>query len=96
MLASDAGRHRSLLRVTFPTRYLQEPGFVGWGLEEKRIPSSRPWEIIKASQGLAFHSTWQFTLALKRHFRVSDLCHGVGWGEVPPGTAPVPGWQSPE
>lgn len=56
----------------------------GVGLEEKnpRIPG--PGEIIKASQGFAFHSTWQFTLALKRHFRVSDLCHGGGVGESSP------------
>lgn len=97
MLTSDAGRYRSLLRVTFPTPPFAAARIrgVGGGRKKKKVRSPRPWEIIKASQGFAFYSTWQFTLALKRHFQY--LTFAMGWGRGrSPLNSPTRGWQSPE
>ena len=46
MLTSDAGRYRSLLRVTFSTPHLQQPGVVGWG----EVPPEQPHPRLAVSR----------------------------------------------
>ena len=56
MLTSDAGRYRSLLRVTFSTPHLQQPGFVGWGAggRKKKSGVPGPGRSSKHPRGLHF------------------------------------------
>lgn len=82
ILASDTGGYQSL-RVKYPTPLVGER-IRGWrGKSQSQALGNKGITGVSISLHL-------FILALKRHFRVSNLCHWVGWGKLPLEQPPPP------